>query len=130
MKIHFCYVLQSFKLKEGEEERIVGYLLLEQAFVFLPLEHSEKLSDQSHSVQLYENLAVHCATPYRPFIENALDYARRHHGIIERFGRFPHRNTILKRSATEDEQRFLAGGGDTFGVGPKPTSEGPHNAQP
>ena len=103
---------------------------VEQTFVFLPLEHSEKFSDQSHSLQLHENLAAQCMAPYRPYIKNALDYARRHHGIIERFGRFPHRNTILKRSATEDEQRFLAGGGDNFGVGPKPTSEGPHNAQP
>ena len=89
---------------------------VEQAFVFLPLEHSETLSDQSLSLQLYENLAAQCAAPYRPFIENALDYARRHYAIIKRFGRFPHRNAILNRVSTEDEKQFLAEGGDTFGV--------------
>ena len=102
---------------------------VEQTFVFLPLEHSEKLSDQSLSVQLHETLAAQCAAPYRPFIENALDYARRHHAIIERFGRFPHRNTLLRRSATDDEEQFLAGGGDTFGVEPNPASETPGNTQ-
>ena len=102
---------------------------VEQTFVFLPLEHSEKLSDQSLSVQLHETLAAQCAAPYRPFIENALDYARRHHAIIERFGRFPHRNTILERSATEDEEKFLAGGGDTFGFEPGSASETPGNTQ-
>ena len=102
---------------------------VEQTFVFLPLEHSEKLSDQSQSLQLHKNLTAQCAAPYRPFIENALDYARRHHAIIECFGRFPHRNSILNRSATKDEEEFLAGGGDTFGVGPAPGSEAPDNAQ-
>jgi len=89
---------------------------VEQAFVLLPLEHSEDLSDQSHSLQLHETLASQCPPPYRPFIENALDYARRHYAIIERFGRFPHRNAILNRASTEDEKQFLAEGGDTFGV--------------
>lgn len=101
---------------------------VEQAFVFLPLEHSEKLSDQVLSVQLHEDLAKQCATPYRPFIENALDYARRHHVIIKRFGRFPHRNTILNRSATKDEENFLVGGGDTFRTEPIPVPEGLDNA--
>jgi len=102
---------------------------VEQAFVLLPLEHSEDLSDQSHSLQLHETLASQCPPPYRPFIENALDYARRHHAIVERFGRFPHRNAILDRNSTGDEERFLAEGGDTFGVGPVQESETPHDAQ-
>ena len=102
---------------------------VEQAFVLLPLEHSEDLSDQSHSLQLHETLASQCPPPYRPFIENALDYARRHHAIVERFGRFPHRNAILDRNSTGDEERFLAEGGDTFGVGPVQESEAPHDAQ-
>jgi len=89
---------------------------VEQAFVLLPLEHSEDLSDQSHSLQLHETLASQCPPPYRPFIENALDYAHRHYAIIKRFGRFPHRNAILNRVSTEDEKQFLAEGGDTFGV--------------
>jgi uncharacterized protein (DUF924 family) len=89
---------------------------VEQTFAFLPLEHSERLSDQSLSVQLYETLWQQSTGSYQSFLRNALDYARRHHSIIERFGRFPHRNTILKRETTRREARFLAAGGDTFGV--------------
>tara|TARA_Y100000310_G_scaffold118974_1_gene117811 strand:- start:412 stop:1026 length:615 start_codon:yes stop_codon:yes gene_type:complete len=89
---------------------------VEQAFVFLPLEHSEDLSDQSHSLRLHTTLVSQCPPLYQPFIESTLDYARRHYAIIERFGRFPHRNAILNRISTEDEKQFLAEGGDTFGV--------------
>ena len=89
---------------------------VEQVFVFLPFEHSETLSDQSLSVQLYETLSQQATGPYQSFLENALDYARRHHSIIERFGRFPHRNATLKRGSTREEESFLAAGGDTFGV--------------
>ena len=95
---------------------------IEQTFVFLPLEHSETLSDQSLSVQLFEALLQQSTAPYQSFLRNALDYARRHHSIIERFGRFPHRNTILKRETTRREARFLAAGGDTFGVDSAATS--------
>jgi len=89
---------------------------VEQVFVFLPFEHSETLSDQCLSVQLYETLLQQAPRPYQSFLENALDYARRHHSIIERFGRFPHRNATLKRGSTREEDSFLVAGGDTFGV--------------
>jgi len=127
----FAYDSKALAISRTMVEKVLFKALhpVEQTFVFLPLEHSEKLSDQSHSLQLHENLAAQCAAPYRPFIENALDYARRHHAIIECFGRFPHRNSILNRSATKDEEEFLAGGGDTFGVGPAAESEAPDNAQ-
>ena len=84
---------------------------VEQVFVFLPFEHSETLSDQVLSVQLYETLLQQAPQSYRSFLENALDYARRHHSIIERFGRFPHRNAALWRESTEEEKSFLAAGG-------------------
>ena len=89
---------------------------VEQVFVFLPFEHSETLSDQSLSVQLYETLSQQATGPYQSFLENALDYARRHYSIIKRFGRFPHRNATLKRGSTREEDSFLIAGGDTFGV--------------
>ena len=89
---------------------------VEQTFVFLPLEHSETLSDQSLSVQLYETLLQQSTGAYQSFLRDALGYARRHHSVIERFGRFPHRNATLKRGSTREEGNFLAAGGDTFGV--------------
>ena len=89
---------------------------VEQVFVFLPFEHSEMLSDQSLCVELYETLLQQAPRPYQSFLENALDYARRHHSIIKRFGRFPHRNATLKRGSTREEDSFLIAGGDTFSV--------------
>ena len=88
---------------------------VEQTFVFLPLEHSETLSDQSLCVQLYETLLQQSTGSCQSFLRNALGYARRHHSVIERFGRFPHRNATLKRGSTREEESFLAAGGDTYG---------------
>ncbi len=66
-------------------------------FLYLPFEHSEDPADQQRSVVLFETL------------ENAewLDYAVRHRDIIVRFGRFPHRNTALKRPSSAEEIAFL-----------------------
>ena len=47
--------------------------------------------------------------------EDALHWARMHYEIVERFGRFPHRNHILGRTSTPEEERYLAEGGLKFG---------------
>lgn len=83
----------------------------QRAFVYLPLEHAEDLKLQDRCVQLFERLqqdtAAQSAEPYAMY----LDYARRHREVIQRFGRFPHRNSILGRISTEAEQTYLAAGG-------------------
>ena len=89
---------------------------IEQSFLFLPLQHSETIVEQTRAVQLYETLAAQSPDPYLESAKNSLDYAKRHCDIIRRFGRFPHRNAILGRDSTEAEIEFLASGGDTFGV--------------
>jgi uncharacterized protein (DUF924 family) len=66
-------------------------------FVYMPLMHSENLSDQERCVELFRNAGA---------TEN-LKYAEHHADIIRRFGRFPHRNPILGRATTADEQAFL-----------------------
>ena len=91
---------------------------IEQSFLFLPLQHSEALDDQTLAVQLYETLTAQSPGPCLESAKNSLDYAKRHCDIIRRFGRFPHRNAILGRDSTEAEIDFLAAGGDTFGVIP------------
>jgi uncharacterized protein (DUF924 family) len=78
-------------------------------FFYLPFEHSEDPHDQRLAVSLFETLALH----HRPSAE-ALDYARRHLDIIERFGRFPHRNVALGRASTEEEAAFLQQPGSSF----------------
>ena len=91
---------------------------IEQSFLFLPLQHSEAIDDQTQAVRLYEILTTQSSDAYLEGAKNSLDYAKRHRDIILRFGRFPHRNAILGRDSTESEIEFLATGGDTFGVVP------------
>ncbi|MDQ1901744.1 DUF924 family protein [Paracoccus sp. WLY502] len=66
-------------------------------FLYLPFEHSEDLPDQTRSVELFEALGD----------PGYLDYAIQHRDIIERFGRFPHRNALLDRRNTPAEDDFL-----------------------
>lgn len=82
-------------IAEGQDLRVQAPL---RVFFYLPFAHSEALDDQDRSVQLHERLG---------YTANA----RRHHDIIRRFGRFPHRNAILARGMTAEEQAYLDGGG-------------------
>ncbi len=81
---------------------------VERLFLYLPFEHSEAIADQERSIRLCEMLRDD------PHIENALAYAQRHHDVIRRFGRFPHRNAALGRDSTTDELAFLAQNPDGF----------------
>ena len=82
---------------------------VERQFVYLPLMHAENLACQNTSVALYQALAA-----VDPEQAGALDFAIRHRDIIERFGRFPHRNEQLGRPSTPDEAVFLAQPGSGF----------------
>lgn len=83
---------------------------VERLFVYLPFEHSENLEDQRRSV------ALHDAMPDSDRKEGWVKYARQHLEIIERFGRFPHRNVILRRESTPEEVAFLEETGLHFGT--------------
>jgi uncharacterized protein (DUF924 family) len=85
-------------IERGTDRRIDPIL---REFLCLPFMHSEHLPDQLHCVALFQNTDS---------IEN-LKYAREHADIIRRFGRFPHRNRLLDRDTTEEEQAFRDGGG-------------------
>ena len=87
---------------------------VERVFVYLPLEHSEDLGDQREAVRLFDRLATSVPVPHRPSFDSYLDYARRHLAIIERFGRFPHRNAALGRETTAEETAFLRQPGSSF----------------
>lgn len=80
---------------------------IERLFVYLPFEHSEDLADQDRSVQLYQDLAESVPEGHRETFAGFVDYAVKHHEIIARFGRFPHRNVILGRESTPEEKAFL-----------------------
>jgi len=81
----------------------------ERTFAYLPFEHAEGLAMQQESVHLYARLAA-----LDPGQASGLDYAQRHRVIIERFGRFPHRNAVLGRHSTPEEIEFLKTPGSGF----------------
>ena len=83
--------------------------LIQQVFALMPLEHSELLSDQALCVQEMTRLCELASDEDKPRFQSFVDYALEHKAIIERFGRFPHRNAMLSRVSTENERRFLAG---------------------
>ncbi|MFM5160953.1 DUF924 family protein [Aeromonas veronii] len=88
---------------------------LARVFFYLPLEHAESREQQARSVALFEALATEQAsTPAQATFAGFADFARRHQVIIERFGRFPHRNDILGRTSTPEEAEFLQQPGSGF----------------
>jgi len=78
-------------------------------FLYMPFMHAEDLAAQNRCVELFEALA----TESERFRGN-VGYAVQHRDIVAEFGRFPHRNKILDRAMTPEEQRFLDEGGATF----------------
>jgi uncharacterized protein (DUF924 family) len=77
---------------------------LQRLFLYLPFEHSEDLADQDLAMRLIGSLGD----------EEQTYWARRHHDVIARFGRFPHRNAILGRENTAEEEAFLKNPGSSF----------------
>ncbi len=80
-----------------------------RAFVYLPFEHAEGLAMQDEAVRLFKRLVAGGDDP-----QKLLDYAQRHRAMIERFGRFPHRNEILGRHSTAEEIAYLKQPGSGF----------------
>lgn len=90
-----------------------------QAFLYHPFEHSEQLAAQSESVERFRRLMQSAAPEWQPMMENFYQHAQEHHDIVLKFGRFPHRNSILGRDNTPLEETYLSRGGKTFGQKPK-----------
>jgi uncharacterized protein (DUF924 family) len=69
----------------------------QRAFLYMPFQHSEDRAVQARSIELFASLAD----------EEKLSYAKRHKDVVDRFGRFPHRNVVLGRQSSETEREFL-----------------------
>jgi len=89
---------------------------IEAAFLYMPFEHAENPAMQERGVAGLEALAAAAPLGFQEIVAGFADYARRHREVIRRFGRFPHRNAVLGRPSTLDEQAYLRGGGETFGA--------------
>lgn len=83
----------------------------QRVFLYLPFEHAEVMADQDLSVALFEGLRDH---PRHAAPGGSIDYAWRHRSVIERFGRFPHRNAVLGRTGTAAELAYLSQPGAGF----------------
>ena len=82
----------------------------EKTFFFLPLGHSEELTQVEAAVRLAEELAGQAPAELRRILEHSAAQARGHRDVIARFGRHPHRNAVLGRQSTPEELDYLAGG--------------------
>lgn len=101
-------------ISRGEDQLLA---LEEQVFFYLPFEHSEALADQETSLTLFENLLAEQETGGKAAatVREYLQHARDHHALIERFGRFPHRNRILGRQSTTKEAAWLERDARSYG---------------
>lgn len=90
----------------GGHERLAP---LQRWFAYLPYEHAEDRAVQGQSLQLFARLAR-----AHPALADAQHWALRHAEVVERFGRYPHRNAILGRPSTPEEEDFLRQPGSSF----------------
>lgn len=87
---------------------------IRRVFVEIVFEHAEDLATQELAVQRYTALRDAVSPAERELFDDFLDYAVRHHAVIARFGRFPHRNAILGRASSVEEAAFLKEPGSRF----------------
>jgi uncharacterized protein (DUF924 family) len=87
---------------------------IQRVFAYMPLEHAEDIGLQQRCVAMFEGLCESLSFEERNHYVGFLDYARRHHAVIARFGRFPHRNALLGRANTPEEEAYLAEPGAGF----------------
>ena len=86
----------------------------EVQFFLMPLMHAEDRVIQRLSVRMFARAVASASDDDRKGAEGGLDYAERHAAIVERFGRFPHRNALLGRDSTAEEIAFLKEPGSSF----------------
>ena len=83
-----------------------------------PFHHSEQLSEQDRGLKLLEELKKGSLVKWHSYIDHSIAGWTRHRNIVSQFGRFPHRNEVLRRTSTKEELSFLATSGQSFGQGP------------
>lgn len=94
-------VLAQEAIRAGSDQEIP---IARCAFLYLPFMHSESLAIHEEALRLYA----------QPGLEFNLDFEHKHKAIIDRFGRYPHRNKVLGRESTPEELEFLSKPGSSF----------------
>jgi uncharacterized protein (DUF924 family) len=99
------------------EKKDQGLAPIQRAFFYMPLQHAESVKVQAKSVELFTKLAEAVSPTYRETFETIAQFAELHRDIIDQFGRFPHRNKLLKRPNTPQEDEYLSAESPDFGQG-------------
>lgn len=99
------------------EKKDKGLAPIQRVFFYMPLQHAESRKVQAKSRELYKRLAKAVSPTYKETFETIAQFADLHADIVERFGRFPHRNRLLNRENSPEEEEYLAGDGPDFGQG-------------
>ena len=95
----------KYAIERGLDRELPAF---QRMFLYMPFMHEESVGDQRRSVELFEGLAAEPGGP------DVVEYAVGHRDIVERFGRFPHRNALLERETTPEEAEFLTQPGSSF----------------
>jgi uncharacterized protein (DUF924 family) len=103
--------LMKTGLALGEDKQLSE---TERVFFYLPAEHSEDILDQKLSVRLFKQLVADARPEFKEFCVSTLDYAKAHFDVIEEYGRFPHRNRVMRRTSTPEERAYLSQPGAGF----------------
>jgi len=101
-------------IERGHEQALQP---IERVFLYMPFEHGEDLAVQDESVHRFGQLVEAVPESQRERFREYLGHAEQHREVIARFGRFPHRNEVLGRETTEEEQQYLEEGANRWGQG-------------
>ena len=99
------------------EKKDKGLTPIQKVFFYMPLQHAESAKVQAKSVELFNKLAESVSPTYQETFLTVAQFAELHKDIIDQFGRFPHRNQLLGRENTSEEDEYLAGDSPDFGQG-------------
>lgn len=119
----FVFDSKAKQLSEEMIQRGIDKSLpyVERTFIYMPFEHSENIDDQNLAVQYFEELSAEAnqdpetGTNLKQMLTSFVGYAEKHRKIIQQFGRFPHRNAVLNRQSTPQEEEYLQNDGERFG---------------
>jgi uncharacterized protein (DUF924 family) len=92
-------------IRQGDDKKLTP---LQRVFFYLPLEHCEQLNMQNLAIEKFSQLVADAPTSFSELANGFLNYAHQHQEVIARFGRFPHRNALLNRISSAQEDEYLA----------------------
>lgn len=78
-----------------------------KVFLCHPFTHSESPIDQDRAVNTYALMVDRVSDDWKPFVQSFVNHAKGHRDLIQRFGRFPHRNAAMLRQSTTEEESYL-----------------------